>query len=314
MSSQYGILNPMTGYFVDMEEKHGTPVAGTFLDAYPGTNTGAKSNQLWTFEQGPFVAEVAGFPALDQGAGDGSSYYFIKSVLNGLVIQFQESGKAIASGAPLCVAKQRQTNNANQLWKIFPYTSTTEVDIDAEPIATNSIYILSAVSNASEQGRGFVMDIQEKGGSPKAGTRLDGYPMRNNNNGNQLWQIVGPASATHRKIVNFPGRPTFGSFGEVQVFSVGFLGTGFAPGIGVSFRYTWADTDGNLAVGSINGPTQNPSILTADFSGNVPVIFMVYTGVNTGTLTIVLQDYDSNSVTLSTALAANGTFYNTTQS
>jgi hypothetical protein len=315
MGISYSIQNAATGFFVDVEEKKGTPGVGTPIDGYTGTaQDGPKPNQLWTFEEGPVVALVdGGFPAVHQSGGMGDNFYYIKSALNGLVIEVQEKNGGFGPGATLCLAKP--TGSLNQLWSIYPYTTQTEVDIDdSEPLGVNYIFIMNGVGNPADQQKPFVLDVPEAHGKPDAGVLLDAFPMKSgsvpypikgNNIGNQLWTIGATSDASHPRIENFPNAPIF----EGSTFSVICKATGFAPGINMVVVYGWQDSDGNY---NTNG--QDPMILTADFGGNALIMFNVSTFVNTGSLSLNVTDYFSNSVTVTTNLAANGTFYNTAQS
>jgi len=124
--------------------------AGALLDAYPQKPTGT-DNQLW---------ELFPDPA-------GSGYYFIKSKLNGNVIDIY--GASTSAGALLDAYPQKPSTN-NQLWQFVP-----------DPAGSGYYFIQSQLN-------GNVIDIQ--GASTSAGALLDAYPQKPTGTNNQLWQFV----------------------------------------------------------------------------------------------------------------------------
>ena len=80
MSAYYFIKSKLDGNVIDIQKA--STKSGALLDAYPQKTTGT-DNQLWEFVPDPA----------------GSGYYFIKSKLNGKVIDIQ--GASFNSKAPL---------------------------------------------------------------------------------------------------------------------------------------------------------------------------------------------------------------------
>jgi hypothetical protein len=108
-SGFYFIKSKLSGNTVDIRGDSTT--AGAGLDVYPQQNPG-KSNQLWAFNPDPA----------------GSGYFFIRSMLNGNVIDIE--GASTKAGTLLDAFPQKTNGADNQLWKVvdgaFPapvYTS-----------------------------------------------------------------------------------------------------------------------------------------------------------------------------------------------
>jgi len=150
MSTYYFIKSKLDGNVIDISG--GSTKSGAQLDAYPQKTTGT-DNQLWEF-----VADPAG-----------SGYYFIKSQLNGNVIDI--SGGSTKSGALLDAYPQKTTGTENQLWQFLE-----------DPSGSGYFFIMSKMN-------GNVIDIS--GGSTKSGALLDSYPPKTSGTDNQLWQVVG---------------------------------------------------------------------------------------------------------------------------
>ena len=125
--------------------------AGAPLDAWPQKSSD-NDNQQWEFVPDP----------------DGSGYFFIKSSLDGNVIDIQENSDA--AGALLDAFPQKSSNNRNQLWSFVP-----------DPAGSGYYFIPSALD-------GNVVDVQ--GGSSKDGALLDAFPQHASNYDNQLWAPV----------------------------------------------------------------------------------------------------------------------------
>jgi hypothetical protein len=140
--------------------------AGAGLDAYPQKSSGT-NNQLWEF-----VADPAG-----------SGYYFIKSRLDGNVIDIE--GASTKAGALLDAYPQKSSGTDNQLWEFV-----------ADPAGSGYCFIKSKL-NAN------VIDIQ--GASAAAGALLDAYPWKLTNYDNQLWSVVGGSFPS--VVATVPGRP-----------------------------------------------------------------------------------------------------------
>ena len=95
-------------------------------------------------------------------------YYFIKSKLNGNVIDLQ--GASTKPGTLLDAYPQKTSGTDNQLWQFL-----------ADPGGSGDFFIMSKLN-------GFVIDIQ--GASTKAGAGLDAYHMKASGSDNQLWSVV----------------------------------------------------------------------------------------------------------------------------
>lgn len=150
MSDYYFIKNTQSGNVIDIEGA--STAAGALLDAYPQKSSN-NDNQLWEFVPDP----------------QGSGYYFIKSKLNGNVIDIAGNGNK--DGSALDAFPQKSAGTQNQLWQFVK-----------DPAGSGDCFIMS-------QMNGNVVDI--KGASNAAGTALDAYPMKSSGTGNQLWQVVG---------------------------------------------------------------------------------------------------------------------------
>jgi hypothetical protein len=109
-------------------------------------------NQLWEF-----VPDPAGSP-----------YYFIKSKLNGNVIDIK--GASTKAGSLLDAYPQKSSGTDNQLWEFVP-----------DPAGSPYYFIKSKLN-------GNVIDIQ--GSSTKQGALLDAYPWKLTGYDNQLWTVV----------------------------------------------------------------------------------------------------------------------------
>jgi hypothetical protein len=134
--------------------------AGAGLDAWPQKASGT-DNQLWTFVPDPA----------------GSGYYFIKSKLNGNVIDI--SGASTKAGALLDAWPQKTSGTDNQLWEFV-----------ADPAGSGYCFIKSKLNATWTCGvaGGNVIDIQ--GASTSAGALLDAYPWKLAGYDNQLWTVV----------------------------------------------------------------------------------------------------------------------------
>ena len=154
MSNYYFIKSKLSGNVIDIE---GASTAnGALLDAFTQKTTGT-DNQLWEFVPDPA----------------GSGYYFIKSKLNGNVIDIQ-NGDTIPGqkdGTPLDAFNQKTTGTENQLWQFVK-----------DPAGSGYCFIMSQLN-------GNVIDIQNALTAP--GTPLDSYPMKSSGTDNQLWEVVG---------------------------------------------------------------------------------------------------------------------------
>jgi hypothetical protein len=97
-----------------------------------------------------------------------STYYFIKSQLDGNVIDIQRA--STASGALLDVYPQKTSGTNNQLWEFVP-----------DPAGSGYYFIKSQLD-------GNAIDVQRA--STASGALLDAYPQKTSGTDNQLWQFV----------------------------------------------------------------------------------------------------------------------------
>jgi len=165
MSTYAFIKSKLNGNVIDIEKASTAPAA--LLDAFPKKSTG-NDNQQWEF-----VADPAG-----------SGFYFIKSKLDGQVIDIQ--GNSTAPGAKLEAYPQKSSGTDNELWEFIP------------DVVDPSFYFIKSKLN------GNVIDIEGASTTPGAG--LDAYPQKSTNNNNQLWQCDGaafPPLGNVPPIVNF---------------------------------------------------------------------------------------------------------------
>ena len=162
-----------------------------------------------------------------------SSYYFIKSKLDGNVIDIV--GASTAPGAKLDAYPQKSSGTDNQLWEFVPEPSApgyfliksklngnvievpgelalpgVPLDVTslitslagqlwqfyADPAGSGYYYIMSKLN-------GYVIDIE--GASTKAGALLDLYPPKSSGTDNQLRQVVGGSFPTPVSAVPAPG-------------------------------------------------------------------------------------------------------------
>jgi Ricin-type beta-trefoil lectin domain-like len=149
MSTYYFIESKLDGNVIDIVEASTKP--GAYLDAYPKKSSGT-ANQLWEFVLDPA----------------GSGYYFIKSQLDGTVIDI--FGGSTAANAQLDAWPQQSPSQGNQLWEFVP-----------DPAGSGYFFIVSKLN-------GNVIDI--RGNSTAAGTLLDAYPLKVGSAPNQLWKVV----------------------------------------------------------------------------------------------------------------------------
>ena len=152
MSNYCFIKSKLNGNVIDIQRA--SAKAGAPLDAYPQKSNGT-DNQLWEF-----VADPAG-----------SGYYFIKSKLDGNVIDIQRA--STKAGTLLDAYPQKSNGTDNQLWEFV-----------ADPAGSDYCFIKSKLD-------GSVIDIE--GASIKAGAGLDAYPWKLAGYDNQLWSVEGGA-------------------------------------------------------------------------------------------------------------------------
>ncbi len=170
MSNYYFIKSKLAGNVIDIQKA--STASGALLDAYPQKTSGT-DNQLWEF-----VADPAG-----------SGYYFIKSKLDGNVIDIQKA--STAAGALLDAYPQKTSGTDNQLWRFLE-----------DPAGSGYCFISSKLD-------GSVIDIQ--GASTSAGAGLDAYPQKFSGTDNQLWEVVGGSFPSPVAAVAAPGSGLTGS-------------------------------------------------------------------------------------------------------
>src|ERR1035438_54619 len=139
MSNYYFIKNKLNGNVIDIQAA--STAAGPLLDAYPQKSSG-NNNQLWEFVP----------DSLNSG------YYFIKSKLDGNVVDIQ--GASLNDGAGLDAYPQKSgaSQTLNQLWQFVQ-----------DPAGSGYFFIMSKLN-------GNVIDV--RGASTTAGTLLNAYPMK----------------------------------------------------------------------------------------------------------------------------------------
>jgi hypothetical protein len=172
MSTYFFIKSKLDGNVIDIQNIKGDDTtSGALLDAYPQKTTGT-DNQLWEFVPDPA----------------GSGYFFIKSKLDGNVIDIQ--GSSSKSKVPLDVFRQKAAGTVqesnNQLWQFLQ-----------DPAGSGYCFIMSKLN-------GNVIDIQES--STKSGALLDSYPMKATGTDNQLWTVVGGAFPSPVSAVPAPSK------------------------------------------------------------------------------------------------------------
>jgi hypothetical protein len=145
------LKSKLNGNVIDILGASPTPDTG--LDAFPQKASGTE-NQLWQFVPDPA----------------GSGFFFIKSMLNGNVIDIQ--GASTAPDTKLDSFPQKTTGTDNQLWQFV-----------SDPAGSGYSFIKSKLN-------GNVIDIQ--GASTAAGAPLDAFPQKTTGTDNQLWIAVLP--------------------------------------------------------------------------------------------------------------------------
>ncbi|HYM04027.1 MAG TPA: RICIN domain-containing protein [Stellaceae bacterium] len=168
MADYFVIKSKMNGNVIDI--LGASPAEAAPLDAYP-RNSPDTNNQLWEFVADP----------------GGSGYFFIKSKMNGYVVDI--SGASMSSGATLDAFPQKPAGktqqNDNQLWLFLQ-----------DPKNANDCFIVSRLN-------GNVIDI--KGANTAPAATLDAFPLKPSGFNNQLWSVVGGSFPSPLKAVPAPG-------------------------------------------------------------------------------------------------------------
>jgi Ricin-type beta-trefoil lectin domain-like len=149
MASYYFIKSKLDGNVIDIQGA--STKSGVQLDAWPQKTSGT-DNQLWEF-----VADPAG-----------SGYFFIKSKLDGNVIDIEQA--STTPGTLLDAWPQKTSGTDNQLWQFYK-----------DPGGSGYYFIQSKLDCT-------VVDI--KGASTTAGALLDAWPLKSSGTNNQLWEVV----------------------------------------------------------------------------------------------------------------------------
>lgn len=214
--------------------------AGAGLDAYPQKSSGT-GNQLWEFVLDPA----------------GSGFYFIRSNLNGNVIDIK--GGSTQPGTLLDAWPQNTTGTDNQLWEFV-----------SDPAGSGYCVIRSKLN-------GNVIDIQ--GASTNPGTPLDAYPWKLTGYDNQLWTVVG---GSFPSVVGTVAQRSGGDSGYYNYIQANGSGCATLTGVKVTVTFTQ-----ELVWQSSNQPTvPGFSIqLNAETSSNQPLDwlqFIVHMGDDQG--------------------------------
>jgi hypothetical protein len=234
----YFIKSKLNGDVIDIVGASTAPGAG--LDSYPQKTTGT-ANQLWEF-----VIDPAG-----------SGYYFIKSQLNGNVIDIE--GASTKADTLLDAYPQKTTGTDNQLWEFV-----------ADPAGSGYCFIKSKLN-------GNVIDIQ--GASTNPGTLLDAYPWKLNGYDNQLWTVVG---GSFPSVVGTVPQRSGGDSGYFNYIQANGSSCATLTGVKVTINFTQ-----DLVWESSNPPT-HPGLsiqLNAETSSNQPLDwlqFLVHMGDDQG--------------------------------
>lgn len=238
VGAYYFIKSKLNGDVIDISGASTTPGAG--LDSYPQKTSGT-DNQLWEFVSDPA----------------GSGYYFIKSKLDGSVIDIE--GASTKAGALLDAYPQKATGTDNQLWEFV-----------ADPAGSGYCVIKSKLN-------GYVIDIQ--GASTNAGAALDAYPWKLTGYDNQLWTVVG---GSFPSVVQTVAQRSGGDSGYFNYIQANGSGCATLTGVKVTVYFTE-----DLVWESSSEPA-HPALsiqLNAETNGNQPLDwlqFMVHMGDDQG--------------------------------
>ncbi|VAW59777.1 hypothetical protein MNBD_GAMMA11-525 [hydrothermal vent metagenome] len=164
MSEYYYIVSKLNGFVLDITGQSKAPV--TPVINYP-INKPATSNQLWQR-----------VPTGPKDPAGGQSQYYIKSKLNGFVLDIK--GRNTGKATPIISFPENSPASTNQIWQI------EESDIEGY------FYITSLLN-------GYVIDVFGQKKTP--GTAAISYPKNVPVTDNQLWQFILAASDTpsHKK-------------------------------------------------------------------------------------------------------------------
>lgn len=153
MATYYFITSKLNGYVLDIEGANTAP--STPIISYPRKSSGT-DNQLWEL-----------VPTGDKGPDGGYSHYFIKSKLNGNVLDIQ--GASTQPSTPIISYPQKTSGTDNQTWQLN--------DADGK----GYFFITSDLN-------GNVIDIEGNNTAPS--TPVISYPRKTSGTQNQEWILI----------------------------------------------------------------------------------------------------------------------------
>jgi Ricin-type beta-trefoil lectin domain-like len=189
--SYFFIKSKLDGNVIDIQRA--STKGGALLDSFPQKTTGT-DNQLWEFVPDPA----------------GSGYCFIKSKLDGNVIDIQRASTSV--GAGLDAFPQKTSGTDNQLWQFLE-----------DPAGSGYCFIKSKLD-------GNVIDIHRA--STSSGAGLDAFQQKISGTDNQLWAVVGGSFPL--TVLAVPA-PTSGLLGNSNYYLYGGVKSGrkFIPLMGL---------------------------------------------------------------------------------
>ena len=153
MSDYYYIVSKLNGFVLDITGSNTAP--RTPIISYP-INNPKSNNQLWER-----------VPTGPKDSAGGQSQYFLKSRLNGYVMDIY--GANTAPRTPIISYPQKSSGTNNQVWEI----------IEGE---VEGYFFITSLLN------GYVLDITGASTAPK--TPIISYPRKPSGTDNQLWTFV----------------------------------------------------------------------------------------------------------------------------
>lgn len=153
MSDYYFITSKLNDNVLDIKGASTDP--NTPIISYPQKTTGT-DNQLWEL-----------IPTGPKDSAGGQSQYYIKSKLNGYVLDIESSNTA--PKAPIISYPINAPASNNQIWQL--------IESDTE----GYFYIVSLLNE-------YVLDIEGSDTSPEA--PIISFPKNNPVSSNQLWALV----------------------------------------------------------------------------------------------------------------------------
>ena len=162
MAEYFFIASKLNGYVLDIKgasKKPATPII-----SYPRKSSGT-DNQLWER-----------VPTGPKDSAGGQNHYFIKSKLNGNVLDI--SGANPIPKAHIISYPQKTTGTENQVWEIV---------FGEEP----------AYFFITSQLNGYVLDIT--GASTKPAIQIISYPRKSSGVENQLWTFISTGDSGGKK-------------------------------------------------------------------------------------------------------------------